>query len=134
MNTLSIIAIIFSALSAGVSAYCAYRTYRDSKKVSIRDKIDLLKADIRVKTFDSAGQQKLRNKIFQSGDSEYNKIICYEDLSKVLYPEHQNKEWVKLLPGAVDELIGEGHLNLKRTVGAQATWTFKENKGVTDNG
>ena len=107
--------IILTALAVGAaitSAVCAWFAYRHSLKLSTRDKIDLLKADILQVVSPIEGKRLWADAIMKSYRENGNIAAKVECVAPFLESDHTDEEWLILLPAAIEELRKEGYAHL----------------------
>lgn len=123
---------VFATIAAAVSAFAALLTYISSKKLSRRDRVDILKVEI-LKVVSSSNTREHWNRLVQmstNSDSDgktgpradrlasllgvvgdRNFMWKFKNWGKIKSKYERNK-WVWLIPVAIEELKREGYQDL----------------------
>ena len=111
--------IILTALAVGaaiVSAACAFLAYRQSKVLSTREKIDILKAEILQVISTIEGRKQWEASLMASYRENGNIAANIEVVVPLFESKYDDDNWIMLLPAALEELKNEGYDKLFRNL------------------
>ena len=106
-------AVLVSAGAAVVSAFFAGLAFLFSRKLSTREMIDILKAEILVIFTSQQKQLEVIQAVKSSYQGDGGATVDVKDLARFLRnPNHRRGKWLILFPAAFEELKHEGYKKL----------------------